>query len=85
MADSKNAVAATNTEVDLKAMLEEDHESEMSDHDKYMELAMIADEKYPCRGYGAILRDIAKEEEIHRKHIKAILEDMSKWAGEDNG
>lgn len=62
---------------DLKKMLEEDHESELSDHDKYMKLAELADEQYPCRGYGAILRDIAKEEEIHKRHIKAILEDIA--------
>lgn len=29
--------------------------------------------------------DIAREEEIHRKHIKAIIDDMSKWVGESNG
>ena len=73
------------SEQDLKKALEADHESEMSDHDKYMKLAEMADEQYPCRGYGAILRDIAKEEEIHKRHIKSILDDIDKWAGESNG
>lgn len=73
------------SEQDFKKALEVDHESEMSDHDKYMKLAEMADEQYPCRGYGAILRDIAKEEEIHKRHIKSILDDIDKWAGESNG
>lgn len=73
------------TESDLKIELEKDHESEASDVEKYMKLAAHADEEYPHRGYGAILRDIAKEEEIHKRHIKSILEDMSKRAGEENG
>lgn len=75
----------TEMEQDLKTMLEEDHEEEINDHDKYMKQAMMADEKYPCRGYGSILRDIAREEEIHRRHIKAILDDMNWWAGESDG
>lgn len=77
--------AAEKTEINLKDELVKDHEAEMADNDKYMKLAAAADEMYPCRGYGSILRDIAREEEIHRKHIKAIIDDMSKWAGESNG
>ena len=70
---------------ELKTALENDHESEASDYDKYMARADKADEAFPDRGYGFILRDIAKEEEIHRRHIKDILDDINKWAGEDNG
>lgn len=77
--------AAEKTEINLKDELMKDHEAEMADNDKYMKLAAAADEMYLCRGYGSILRDIAREEEIHRKHIKAIIDDMSKWAGESNG
>ena len=70
---------------ELKTALEKDHESEASDYEKYMALADKADEEFPDRGYGFILRDIAKEEEIHRRHIKDILDDINKWAGENNG
>lgn len=72
------------TELDLKAELEKANNEEESDTEKYMKLAAIADEKYPHRGYGAILRDIGKEESIHKKHIKMILEDMHAW-GEKEG
>lgn len=75
MADVKpNGV--TENEMDLKTELENAHEEENSDLEKYMKLAALADEHYPCRGYGAILRDIAKEESQHHKHIKMILDDM---------
>lgn len=72
-------------EMNLKDELMAAHEDEASDVEKYMKLAEIADEKYPDCGYGSILRDIGKEESVHKKHLKSILEDMSKWAGEDNG
>lgn len=62
-----------------------DYEDEMSDNEKYLKLAEEADKMYPCRGYGAILRDIAREEEVHRKHLRLIVEDIKKWAGEENG
>lgn len=69
-------VAKENEEIDIATELKKDYESEEADNDKYLKLAEAADKKYPCRGYGSILRDIAREEEIHRKHIKMILEDM---------
>lgn len=69
-------------EIDLKKELEMAHEDEESDVEKYMKLAAYADEHHPRCGYGQILRDIAKEESQHRKHIKMILEDMDKRAGE---
>jgi rubrerythrin len=72
-------------EMNLKDELIAAHEDEASDVEKYMKLAELADEKYPSRGYGSILRDIGKEESVHKKHIKLILEDMSKWEGEEDG
>ena len=46
-----------------------------------MKLAEIADEKYPDRGYGAVLRAIGKEESQHKKYIKMILDDMCTHTG----
>lgn len=43
---------------------------------EYNELAKEAAEKYPHSGYGQMFRDIAKEENIHKNHIKSILIDM---------
>lgn len=63
-------------ELDIAAELKADYESEEADNDKYLKLAEAADKKYPCRGYGSILKEIAREEETHRRHIKMILEDM---------
>ena len=71
-----SAVTAENKEMDIVEELKKDLEDEGADNEKYLKLAAAADMQYPCRGYGAILRDIAKEEAIHHKHIKMILEDM---------
>ena len=76
MPNMTSGTALHTEDTDLVAELKKDLEDEAGDHDKYLKLAMAADEKYPWRGYGAILRDIAKEEGIHRKHIQMILEDM---------
>ena len=43
---------------------------------EYNELAKEAAEKYPHSGYGQMFRDIAKEENVHKNHIKSILIDM---------
>ena len=43
---------------------------------EYNNLAKEAAEKYPHSGYGQMFRDIAKEENIHKNHIKSILIDM---------
>lgn len=43
---------------------------------EYNNLAKEAAEKFPNSGYGQIFRDIAKEENIHKNHIKSILIDM---------
>ena len=50
---------------------------EWKDSGKYVSLAKLADEEYPGEGYGAILRDIAKEEAIHLKHLQEILSDIN--------
>ena len=71
-----------NTEVDLKAELEKDVEDEASDVMKYMNLADLAESKYPHHGYASILRDIAKEEMTHNKHLRDILDDMHKKEAE---
>ena len=76
MPTMNNGTAQDKNEVDISAELMKDLEEEGADSDKYMKLADAMDEKYPCRGYGAILRDIAREEKSHHKHIKMILEDM---------
>lgn len=78
MANGTNMPVAMNEgeEIDIVAELKKDLEDEEADNSKYMKLAAAADMKYPCRGYGAILRDIASEEATHHKHIKMILEDM---------
>lgn len=43
---------------------------------EYNNLAKEAAEKYPHSGYSQIFRDIAKEENVHKNHIKSILIDM---------
>ena len=43
---------------------------------EYNNLAKEAAEKFPNSGYGQIFRDIAKEENVHKNHIKSILIDM---------
>lgn len=75
----------TNEVVDFKNDLLSSHDEESNDVEKYMKLAELADEIYPCRGYGSIIRDIGKEESVHKKHLKLILDDITKWEGEDNG
>ena len=45
-------------------------QEEINDHHKYLSIAEIAPEKY-----APIIRDIAAEEESHKKHLHKILED----------
>ena len=47
------------------------HAEELADAEKYRELAASAPEIY-----AAILRDIAREEECHARHLKEIIDDM---------
>ncbi len=64
-------------EVDLKEKLVEAFVDECNGVTEYLDLANIAKEKYPNTPYSQIFRDIAKEERVHKNHIKAILKDMS--------
>ena len=50
---------------------------EETDVDKYTKLAEVADKEYPDRGYGSIIRDIAKEEASHKKLLSEIIEDLT--------
>lgn len=43
---------------------------------EYNNLAKEAAEKYPNSGYAQLFKDIAKEEHLHKNHIKSILIDM---------
>ena len=65
-------------DINIREELENDLEDEKGDVSKYMELAHWAEMHYPGHGYAAILRDIAKEEAVHHKHIKEILDDMDR-------
>ena len=40
------------------------------------DLAKEAAEKFPNSGYDQIFKDIAREENVHKNHIKSILIDM---------
>ena len=61
-------------EKELKTAMQE----EEKDSNHYGELAAMADKAYPDKGYGSILRDIAEEEKMHRRHLQAIIDDMKK-------
>lgn len=76
MPDMTNGTAQHKEEINIVAELKTDLAEEAHDNEKYKKLAEVADEKYPHKGYGAILRDIAREEKTHHKHIQMILEDM---------
>lgn len=64
----------------MREELIESIEDEKKDMDKYLSLAKMADEAYPDKGYGAVLRDIAREEGIHRQHLEEIVKDMTEVA-----
>ena len=51
---------------------------EMKDSGKYIMMAKLAEEKHPDKGYDAILRDIAEEENVHLRHLQEILHDIKK-------
>ena len=50
--------------------------AETADSGKYDELAKQAEEEYPDRGYGYILRCIAAEEQKHLEFLQKILFDI---------
>lgn len=60
---------------DFLCALEPKAEAEKHDHDFYWELAgkAVHHEHYD---YAAILRDIAREEEQHRVHLKKIIAEL---------
>ena len=49
---------------------------EAADIEKYMGLAEQACEHSEFKKFAPILRDIAKEEQVHHKHIASILHDL---------
>ena len=61
---------------DLKEALVDQFLDECKGTKEYLELSEMAGHKYPNTPYAQILRDIAKEEHVHKNHIKAILKDM---------
>ncbi|MBQ2552997.1 MAG: hypothetical protein II563_09165 [Treponema sp.] len=65
--------------MNFSTKLKEYIEEERSDNDKYLELASLAPEKY-----APIIRDIAKEERSHARHLEEILADCEMLATEDD-
>ena len=61
---------------DLKEALVNQFIDECKGTEEYLELSEMAGHKYPDTPYAQILKDIAKEEHVHKNHIKAILKDM---------
>ena len=61
---------------EFQGWIEDYLSDESGDVEKYMKLADYAEEHYQGMGYDAILRDIAKEEMQHNKHLNEILKDM---------
>lgn len=43
---------------------------------EYLDMSKMTSDKYPNKGYAQIFRDIAREERIHKNHIKDIIKDM---------
>ena len=62
--------------MDLKEKLMTSYKDEEKGAKEYQDLADLADEQFPDKGYGSILRTMSKEEGLHRSHLKAILTDM---------
>ena len=61
---------------DLKEALVNQLLDECKGTKEYLELSEMAGHKYPNTPYAQILKDIAREERVHKNHIKAILKDM---------
>ena len=68
---------------DMLKRLEEALEDEAADVEKYTDMAATAAKEWPDAGYCAILRDIAKEEKVHHRHIQEIIDDMHQHAKEN--
>jgi len=56
----------------LKAQIEASLTEEENDSEKYLSMAENAPPEY-----APILHDIAREERIHKKHLRDILDDMT--------
>lgn len=67
------------TEKTLLEQIEEAMTEESADTKKYLDMAAVAQKSYPKKGYGSVLRDIAKEESVHHRHLQAILSDIKCW------
>lgn len=61
---------------DLKEALANQFLDECKGTKEYLELSEMAGHKYPDTPYAQILKDIAREERVHKNHIRAILKDM---------
>ena len=42
---------------------------------EYLKMSKQAEQEYPGKAYAQILRDIAREERVHKNHLKDILQD----------
>ena len=62
--------------VDLKEALINQFFDECKGTKEYFDLSKMAGHEYPNTSYAQILRDIAREEHVHKNHIKEILKDM---------
>ena len=62
--------------------LQEAIEDESADVEKYTEMAETAAAAYPETAYAAVLRDIAREEGVHKRHLEEILSDMHAGEGD---
>ena len=77
MAETSKQMDWENKPMDLKEALVDQFADECEGVVDYLKLSEIAKEKSPNCPYVQILKDIAKEESVHRNHIKAILKDLN--------
>lgn len=61
---------------DLKEALVNQFLDECKGTEEYLELSKMAGREYPGTPYAQVLKDIAREEHVHKNHIKVILRDM---------
>lgn len=77
MAETSKQMDWEDKPMDLKEALVDQFTDECEGVVDYLKLSEFAKEKYPNCPYAQILKDIAKEERVHRNHIKAILKDLN--------
>ena len=63
------------------AKLKEDFKEEINDFYGYLEMSEEAEKAHMDQGYH-VLKDMAKEEYIHAKHLKNILSGHGYWTDE---